>query len=86
VVDEGALVEALRDGTIWAAGLDVYEREPEAHPGLTELPNTVLTPHIASASRETRTRMATTAAENVIALFEGRKPATLVNSDIFRAS
>jgi D-3-phosphoglycerate dehydrogenase len=85
VLDEGALVEALRARTIWAAGLDVYEREPEAAPGLVDLPNTVLTPHIASASRETRTRMATTAADNVIALFDGRRPATLVNPEAYRS-
>jgi glyoxylate reductase len=85
VVDEEALTAALRDNKIRGAGLDVYEREPEAYPGLTELKNAVLTPHIASASRETRTKMATTAAENVIAALEGGEPPTLVNPDVWKA-
>lgn len=86
VVDEAALVEALRAETIRGAALDVFEREPEAFPGLVELSNAVLTPHIASASRETRTRMATTAAKNVIAVFEGRRPPALVNPEAYRSS
>jgi phosphoglycerate dehydrogenase-like enzyme len=86
VVDEAALVEALRSNTIRGAALDVFEREPEAAPGLVELSNAVLTPHIASASRETRTLMATTAAENVVALFEGKRPPTLVNPETYRES
>jgi glyoxylate reductase len=82
VVDEGALVEALRAGQIKGAALDVYENEPQTHPGLTELENVVLTPHIASASVTTRTRMATIAAENVIAALEGKQPPTLVNAGV----
>lgn len=82
VVDEAALVEALRRNTIAGAGLDVFEREPEPAPGLTELSNAVLTPHIASASVATRTRMATMAAENVIAASRGERPPTLVNTDL----
>jgi glyoxylate reductase len=58
VVDEAALVRALREGWIGGAGLDVYEEEPRVHPGLLECPTAVLAPHIASASHETRTRMA----------------------------
>lgn len=84
VVDEGALVEALRQNLIRGAALDVYENEPEPAPGLTDLENTVLTPHIASASRETREKMATMAADNVIAMFEGQAPPTAVNPDVLK--
>jgi glyoxylate reductase len=86
VVDEAALVEALRDGSIKGAALDVYEHEPNVHPGLLELDNAVITPHIASASVATRTRMATMAAENVIAALSGRRPASLVNPEVLRRS
>jgi glyoxylate reductase len=72
VVDETALVEALRSGQIAGAGLDVYEHEPELAEGLTELDNAVLAPHTASATREARTAMSRLAAENVIAALEGR--------------
>jgi len=72
VVDEAALVEALRAGKIAGAGLDVYEHEPELAPGLIELDNVVLAPHTASATREARTAMSRLAAENVIAALEGR--------------
>lgn len=82
VVDEAALVEALRQDVIRGAALDVYENEPEPTPGLTELENAVLTPHIASASRETREKMATMAADNVIAVFEGQAPPTAVNPEV----
>lgn len=78
LVDEAALVEALRRGPSAGAGLDVYEREPEVHPGLLELPNVVLLPHVGSATRETRTRMAVLAAENVHAVLSGRPPPTPV--------
>ncbi len=84
VVDEGALVDALRQNLIRGAALDVYENEPAPHPGLTELENTVLTPHIASASRETREKMATMAADNVIAVFEGQAPPTAVNPEVLK--
>ncbi|HID55069.1 TPA: D-glycerate dehydrogenase [Candidatus Poribacteria bacterium] len=82
VVDEKALVEALKEGDIAGAGLDVYEDEPDLAPGLADLDNVVLTPHIASASVETRTRMATLAAENIIAFFEGKRPPTIVNPEV----
>lgn len=72
VIDERALGEALRDGVIAGAGLDVFEREPSVDPLLFTLDNVVLLPHIASASEETRTRMAIRAAENVLAFMEGR--------------
>jgi glyoxylate reductase len=74
VVDEGALAEALAGGIIFAAGLDVYEREPEVHPGLLELENAVLAPHIGSATYETRDKMARMAAENLVAVLEDRQP------------
>lgn len=72
VVDEHALAEGLRDGAIAAAGLDVYEREPEVDPLLLELDNVVLLPHIASGSAPTRTRMAIRAAENILAFLDGK--------------
>ncbi|OGG05421.1 MAG: D-glycerate dehydrogenase [Candidatus Glassbacteria bacterium RIFCSPLOWO2_12_FULL_58_11] len=74
LVDEGALVEALASGKLAGAGLDVYENEPELHPGLAGLPNTVLLPHIGSASTETRVKMARMAAENLTAVLTGRTP------------
>ncbi|MBT3270603.1 D-glycerate dehydrogenase [Candidatus Poribacteria bacterium] len=81
IVDEAALVVALRAGDIAGAGLDVYESEPALEPGLVELENTVLLPHVASATIETRTKMAMLAAENAIAVIEGRTPAHLVNPE-----
>jgi glyoxylate reductase len=81
VVDEAALVAALDAGQLAGAALDVYEFEPKVHPGLMGKKNVVLAPHIASASLETRTRMATIAAENVIALFYGRKPPNALNPE-----
>ncbi|TSC60650.1 MAG: D-isomer specific 2-hydroxyacid dehydrogenase NAD-binding protein [Parcubacteria group bacterium Gr01-1014_107] len=74
VVDEKALFEALRDGVIRGAALDVFEQEPKTYPGLADLPNVILTPHIASATEETRSKMAVLAAENIIAFFEGKTP------------
>ncbi|OFV99262.1 MAG: D-glycerate dehydrogenase [Acidobacteria bacterium RIFCSPLOWO2_02_FULL_61_28] len=79
VVDEAALVEALREGRIQGAGLDVFEREPEIHPGLLVLPNVVLAPHIGSGSRQTRLRMVELAAENLLAALSGQVPPNLVN-------
>jgi glyoxylate reductase len=79
VVDEAALAEALADRRIFSAGLDVYENEPEVHPGLLELENVVLVPHIGSASVETRDRMAILAAENIVAVLSGEDPKTPVN-------
>jgi glyoxylate reductase len=78
VVDESALAEALRDRRIFAAGLDVYEEEPKVNPGLLELENVVLAPHIGSASFETRDKMAALAAENLRAVLRGEQPKTPV--------
>jgi lactate dehydrogenase-like 2-hydroxyacid dehydrogenase len=78
VIDEAALVDALRSGVIAGAGLDVFEHEPELAPGLAELSNVVLTPHIASATIETRNEMARMAAENLIAFFDGKTPPNIV--------
>ena len=79
VVDEKALVKALQSGTIAGAGLDVYENEPALEPGLVELENVVLLPHVGSATLETRLRMASLAAENLRAGLEGRVPPNLIN-------
>jgi len=85
VVDEAALVAALEGKKIAGAALDVYENEPFIHPGLKRA-NVVLAPHIASASLETRTKMACIAAENVVALFKGKRPANILNPEALKAS
>jgi glyoxylate reductase len=82
VVNEAALVAALETKKIAGAALDVFENEPFIHPGLKR-PNVVLTPHLASASLETRTRMAVMAANNVVAFFKGQRPPNMINGDIF---
>jgi glyoxylate reductase len=79
VVDEGDLADALAEGRIFAAGLDVYEEEPKVHPKLLELENVVLAPHIGSGSIETRNKMAALAAENLVAVLRGDRPKTPVN-------
>ncbi len=84
VVDERALVEALRAGTIAAAGLDVYENEPELAPGLAELDNAVVVPHIASATRQTRLDMGAIVARNVIKVLDGEAPDCCVNPDVLK--
>ena len=84
VVDEKALVRALKAGRIAGAGLDVYEDEPNLAPGLTKLPNTVLAPHMASASVETRLRMSNMAVANCIAGLSGERPPNLLNPDVLR--
>lgn len=82
IVDERALVEALRGRHIRAAGLDVYENEPELSPGLAELDNVVLLPHMGSATIETRTRMALMAANNLLAALRGERPPNCINWDL----
>jgi glyoxylate reductase len=80
VIDEAALADALAERRIFAAGLDVYENEPEVHPKLLELENLVLAPHIGSASVETREKMAALAAENLATVLRGEEPKTPVNA------
>lgn len=84
VVDDRALVAALRNGLIAAAGLDVFENEPALHPGLLELENVVLTPHIASSTRATRTAMAHLAMSNLRAALAGQVPPSLVNPEVLQ--
>ncbi|MDP3727163.1 MAG: NAD(P)-dependent oxidoreductase, partial [bacterium] len=78
IVDEAALRDALKAGTIRGAAIDVWEREPELTPGLAELENVILTPHTASATEETRQKMGEVAAKNIIEALEGREPPNLV--------
>lgn len=78
VIDEAALVAALKNGAIKGAALDVFENEPALTPGLAELENVILTPHIASATEETRQDMSRIAAENIIEALEGRTPPNLI--------
>jgi len=82
VVDDKALVDALREGKIAAAGIDVFEGEPRLHPGYLALPNAVLTPHIGSASRATRLAMCAMAQDNLMAALAGRVPPNLVNKEL----
>lgn len=79
IVDDLALIEALRKGTIAGAGLDVFENEPKLNPGFLELKNVVLAPHIASSSRLTRLKMAMLAAQNLVAALTGKNPPNLLN-------
>jgi len=82
LIVDADLAEAIRSGKIAGAALDVFEFEPKVSPELLALKNVVVTPHIGSASLETRTKMALVAADNVIALFEGRRPPTLINPEV----
>jgi glyoxylate reductase len=82
VVDENALLKALQEKQIWAAGLDVFENEPEIVPGLAKLDNVVMVPHIASATTETRINMGKIAVNNVIKVLNGQQPDTCVNPEV----
>jgi len=85
VVDEKALYKALKEGWIWGAGLDVWEKEPvDLKNSLLTLDNLTVAPHIASASYETRTKMAVMAAENLVAILEGKVPTNLVNKEVLK--
>jgi glyoxylate reductase len=81
IVDEAALAEALRAGQLGAAGLDVFEREPEVHPALLELDNVTIVPHLGTATLQTRVAMGMMAAENLLAALEDRRPPNLLNPE-----
>jgi glyoxylate reductase len=81
VIDEAALADALEQGVIFAAGLDVFEREPEVTAKLLDLDNAVVIPHLGSATVETRDAMGLLAADNLLAALEGRRPPTLLNPE-----
>ena len=83
VVDEKALVEALKNKQIAGAGLDVFENEPEVEPELLRMDNVVLAPHIGSGSYETRLKMCMMAAANLIAWLRGQRPPNLVNPEVW---
>ncbi|MBI1998273.1 MAG: D-glycerate dehydrogenase [Deltaproteobacteria bacterium] len=83
IVNEKALVKALEEKRIAGAALDVYEREPMVEPGLINLPNVVLTPHLGSAARETRERAAAIVVENILAVIDGRRPPNLYNPEVY---
>ena len=84
VIDEKALVKALKQGEIWGAGLDVYENEPDIEPELLDMYNVVIVPHIASATMETRTNMGLIAARNIIKVLAGENPDTCVNIEVLK--
>jgi len=86
VVDDAALIEALRAGTIRAAGLDVFENEPRLNPGFLDLDNVVLAPHVGSSTEATRRAMAMTAAKNLVVALEGGTPPNLLNPEARRSS
>jgi glyoxylate reductase len=86
IVDEPALARALREKWITAAGLDVFEREPEVHPDLLACENAVLTPHVGSASVATRMKMTVMASENALAALAGQRPPNLINSASWETS
>jgi len=85
VVDEKALVSALKKGKIAGAGLDVYEKEPKLSPGLSKLENVVLLPHIGSLTKDTREQMAVVAAKNAVAMLRGKRPKNIVNPEVFES-
>ncbi|HJX50080.1 MAG TPA: NAD(P)-dependent oxidoreductase, partial [Candidatus Nanoarchaeia archaeon] len=84
IVDEKALVKALKNNWIFGASLDVYEHEPQINKELLKLDNVILQPHSASATTETRTKMAIIAAENIITGLKGEIPPNCINPEIFK--
>ena len=86
IVDENALIQALKKNQIFSAGLDVYEGEPNINPGLLEVPNIVLAPHIGSATTKTRLAMMHLAIDNLILGLQGHRPKNLINSEIWKTS
>ena len=85
IVDDAALAQALKEKKIFAAGLDVFEGEPKVHPDLLKLSNVVLAPHIASATEKTRRAMVDLAVENLRAALNGKKPPSLINTEVYKA-
>ena len=85
IVDDAALARALQAGKIFAAGLDVFEGEPQVHPELLKCSNVVLAPHIASATEKTRRAMVDLAIENLRTALDGKKPPSLINAEAFKA-
>jgi glyoxylate reductase len=83
VIDEAALAEGLAGGEVFAAGLDVFENEPEVHPKLLDLDNAVVIPHLGSATVETRDAMGFLAVENLLKGLAGERPPTLVNPEVW---
>jgi glyoxylate reductase len=83
IVDEEELVRVLREGRIAGAGLDVFEHEPRVSPALLTMPNVVLTPHLGTAVLELRDAMANIVVDNILAIFEGRRPPNCVNPEVF---
>ena len=85
IVDDAALAQALQSKKIFAAGLDVFEGEPQVHPELLKCSNIVLAPHIASATEKTRRAMVDLAVENLRAALDGKRPPSLINAEVFKA-
>jgi glyoxylate reductase len=83
VIDEEALAHAIRDGQIFAAGLDVFEKEPEVHPELLDLENAVVIPHLGSATVDTRRAMGMLVVDNIFAAMDGKRPPTLLNPEVW---
>ncbi|MFT9498234.1 2-hydroxyacid dehydrogenase [Anaerosolibacter sp.] len=84
VIDENALVQALKEKKIWGAGLDVFENEPELAAGLTQLENVVIVPHVGSATIETRVKMGIMAVQNIIQALQGEIPPNCINPEVFQ--
>ena len=85
VVDEKALVSALKKGKIAGTGLDVYEKEPRLTPGLLKLENVVLLPHIGSLTKDTREQMAVVAAKNAVSMVRGKRPKNIINPEVYHS-